>query len=202
MISQWATAVELEDICRYCGRDHSASAAASGERAAKYAPDRKVDVLHIKIDVTPDFAKRTVAGTTTLAFAPISRPVEEVTLDAEMLNVSQVRSSAPLADYVVTDRHLTLLFAESIPVGQKVEVAITYTAEPKKGLYFRTPELGYPEEDTHIWTQGETHKAPIGFPVSIFPTSGRLPKSFAPYPTTWWSSAMAGSCRTKAPMGE
>ncbi|MGI9456952.1 MAG: M1 family aminopeptidase, partial [Aeoliella sp.] len=165
-----AHAVELENICRYCGRDHSAaSAAAAVGGARQYAPDRLVDVLHIKIDVTPDFKNRTVAGVTTLTFAAISEPVEELTLDAEMLDVSQVESSVPLADYVVTDHHLTLLFADPVAVGQKAIVSITYTAEPKQGLYFRTPELGYPAEDTHIWTQGETHEAPHWFPCFDYP---------------------------------
>ena len=163
-------AVELENICRYCGRDHSAAAAAaSGSAARKYAPDRLVDVRHLKIDVTPDFQQRTVAGTTTITFSPISRPVQEVTLDAEMLDVSAVDSSASLADYVVTDHHLTLLFDKPLEVGQVIDVAITYTAEPKKGLYFRTPELGYPAEDTHLWTQGETHEAPHWFPCFDYP---------------------------------
>jgi aminopeptidase N len=166
---QLAAAVGLENICRYCGRDHSAAAAAAGESTRKYAPDRKVDVQHIKIDVTPDFEKRTIAGTTTLTFAPISKPVDELTLDAEMLRISKVDSSLPLADFVATDHHLTLLFAEPIPVGKQTQVSITYTAEPQKGLYFRTPELGYPEEDTHIWTQGETHEAPHWFPCFDYP---------------------------------
>ncbi|MFC1508500.1 hypothetical protein ACFL60_02310 [Candidatus Omnitrophota bacterium] len=43
-------------------------------RERHYAPDRKVDILHIKIDVTPDFKARTVAGTTTISFTPIAKP--------------------------------------------------------------------------------------------------------------------------------
>ncbi len=166
---QLAAAVELESICRYCGRDHAAEAADTGAASAKYAPDRLVDVAHIKIDVTPDFKKRTIAATTTLTFAPISKPVEELTLDAEMLDIQEVVASLPLADYVATDHHLTLLFAEPIPVGKTSTVTITYTAEPKKGLYFRTPELGYPEQDIHIWTQGETHEARHWFPCFDYP---------------------------------
>jgi aminopeptidase N len=158
-------------ICRYCGRDHSELAAEAMTHASgrKYAPDRVVDVQHIKIDVVPDFKKRTVAGVTTLTFAPISKPVEQVTLDAERLDVSKVESSEKLADYVVTDHQLTLVFAEPVPVGKKVEVTVTYTAEPQKGLYFRTPELGYPAEDTHVWTQGQTHEAPHWFPCFDYP---------------------------------
>ncbi len=48
-------------------------------------------------------------------------------------------------------------------------MTIRYSAEPKKGLYFRTKELGYPEEDTHLWTQGETHEARHWFPSFDYP---------------------------------
>jgi len=57
-----------------------AATAAAAER--QYAPDRKVDILHITIDVTPDFASRTIAGATTIRFAPINRPLDELKLDA------------------------------------------------------------------------------------------------------------------------
>ncbi len=37
----------------------------------KCAPDRTVDILHVAIDVTPDFKARTIKGVTTIRFAPI-----------------------------------------------------------------------------------------------------------------------------------
>ncbi len=51
-----AVAIETTQICRFCGRDHAAAAeAADASAERKYAPQRVVDVKHIKIDVTPDF---------------------------------------------------------------------------------------------------------------------------------------------------
>ena len=46
--------------------------AEAGKR--QYAPDRMADILHIKIDVTPDFKNRTIAGITTIKFAPNAEP--------------------------------------------------------------------------------------------------------------------------------
>ena len=75
-------------------------AAAAQEKAAiaerQYAPDREADVLHIIIDVTPNFRNRTIAGTTTIKFAPISKPLTEFRLDAVGLDVSSVTSSAKI----------------------------------------------------------------------------------------------------------
>jgi hypothetical protein len=51
----------------------------------KYAPDRKVDILHLALDVTPDFKQRTIAGKATLTFKPIAKPLDELQLDARLM---------------------------------------------------------------------------------------------------------------------
>lgn len=160
-----ASGLMAEHVCRYC----QAAAASGGATTPKYAPDRVVDVRHIKIEVTPDFAEKTVHATTTLTFAPISEPTRVVELNAVLLSIEKVESTRALAEHFSTDDKLTLLFAEPIAVGEEVEVAITYTAEPKKGLYFRTSDMGYPEGEDHLWTQGETHEAPHWFPCFDYP---------------------------------
>src|SRR5687768_11490668 len=43
----------------------------------KYAPDREIDILHLTLDVTPDFKQRTVAGSATWKFKPIAKPFAE-----------------------------------------------------------------------------------------------------------------------------
>ena len=135
----------------------------------QYAPDREADILHITIDVTPDFKTRTVAGTATIKFAPISKPLTEFRLDAVDLDVSSVTSSAKIEGYSVTNDALTITFEPAVPVGAETTVTIIYEAEPKQGLYFRTPEMSYPEEDTHLFTQGESHMAPHWYPNYDYP---------------------------------
>ncbi len=154
-----------------CGRIAFAAAQRNqGETPEpQYAPDRKVDIIHITIDVTPDFEARTIAGTTTITFAPIAKPLTELRLDAIDLTVSSVTSSAEIAGYTVADEAITVTFAPAVPPGAETTITIAYEAEPKGGLYFRTPEMGYPEEDIHLFTQGETHRAPHWFPNYDYP---------------------------------
>lgn len=135
----------------------------------QYAPDRKVDILHITIDVTPDFKTRTVAGTTTIRFAPIAKPLVELRLDAVDLNVSVVTSSASIAGHTVTDEAITITFEPAISPGQETTVTVNYDAGPRQGLYFRTSEMGYKEQDTHLYTQGEAHEAPHWYPNYDYP---------------------------------
>jgi len=151
---------EHEHICRYhdgLGSDRHAGPIGielDGD-GRRYAPDRFVDILHIKLDVTPDFQRRTVAGTTTITFAPIAKPLEQLRLDAVHLTILGVRSDSNLVDHVSTSKDLTIAFDPPIPAGEPTSVEIQYEAQPTLGLHFRTPEMGYPDSDTHVWSQGE-----------------------------------------------
>lgn len=135
----------------------------------KYAPDREVDIDHLVLDVTPDFPRRTVSGTATWKFKPIAKPLSALKLDGVDLNVESVTSTEKVASFQVTDEKVIVNFAESIPAGKEASVTVRYSAQPEKGLYFRTPELGYKPEDMHIWTQGESHEARHWYPSYDYP---------------------------------
>ncbi len=135
----------------------------------RYAPDRVVDVLHIRLDVTPDFEHRTVSGTTTIRFRPIARRVKQIVLDAVDLEIRDIRSDATIADYTNTGSQLIIVFDSAIAPNQESWVEIDHAAEPVRGLYFRTPAMGYPKTDTHVWTQGEAHEARFWFPCFDYP---------------------------------
>ncbi|MFV2070917.1 MAG: hypothetical protein ACC645_28455, partial [Pirellulales bacterium] len=158
-----------EQVCRLSMAGAVPFTADLEEDGPHYAPDRAVDVRHIRIDVTPDFKRRTIAATTSLTFVPLAKPLEQWRLNAVHLAISQVESTAPVRDYDASARDLQITFERPVPVGQETTVTIRYTAEPRRGLYFRTPEMGYPPADTHLWTQGETHEAPHWFPCFDYP---------------------------------
>jgi aminopeptidase N len=161
---------EEESELLQCGRLWAAPEQGSTSYVErKYAPDRMVDILHVAIDVTPDFKARTIRGVTSIRFAPIARALEEFSLDAVDLRVSSVAANTAISSYSVTNEKIAITFRPPIPPGQETTVVVTYEAEPKRGLYFRTPELGYPEQDTHLFSQGESHEAPHWFPSYDYP---------------------------------
>ena len=135
----------------------------------KYAPDRAIAVVHLAIDVTPDFTNRTIAAKTTVTFKPIAQPLPELALDAVDLRVDSVKSSEALLDYQVANDKILVTFAEPIPADQEAWVAIAYRAEPANGLYFRTPEMGYKPGDAHLFTQGEQIEARHWYPCPDAP---------------------------------
>ncbi len=130
----------------------------------KYAPDREIDILHLALDVTPDFKQRTIAGKATLKFKPIAKPFQELKLDAVDLTVESLTATEQILGYQVTDKQIIVSFTQPIPPDKEAGVTITYRAEPTSGLYFRTPEMGYKEGDTHLFSQS---RRDTGIPASI-----------------------------------
>jgi aminopeptidase N len=136
----------------------------------KYARDRRADILHVKLDVTPDFAKRTVSGTATLRFKPIAQPLEKLELDAVDLKITSITAiGAQVAEHQTTDDKLIITFAKEIAPDAEATVTVTYSAQPDHGLYFRTPEMGYKEGDTQVWSQGEPEEHRFWFPSYDYP---------------------------------
>lgn len=169
-----ATPVRAEELHElYCARCQALSAGSMAPMDSpfhrKYAPHREVDVLHLAIDVTPDFTNRTVTGTSTLRFKPIAKPLRELKLDGVDLTVSSVTSSARVEAYQVTKEQVIITFAEPLPVDKEANVTVAYYAEPIDGLYFRTPEMGYKPGEGHIFTQGEPMSARHWYPCYDFP---------------------------------
>jgi aminopeptidase N len=130
----------------------------------KYAPDREVEVLHLALDVTPDFKQRTVQGKATIQFKPKLNPIRGIRLDAVDLSIEGVSSTERVQAFQVTEDKLIITFVDSIATDKEASVTITYHAEPTEGLYFRTPEMGYKEGDTHLFTQGEEIEARHWYP--------------------------------------
>ncbi len=161
-----AFAVNLrgEQAERICHQSQSLFAAGDSSDARKYAPSREIDILHLALDVTPDFKERTVSGKVTLRFKPLAKPFPELRLDGIDLTVSSVVSSEKILGWQATDKNVIVTFEEPIAPDHEASVTIAYRAEPKQGLYFRTPEMGYKAEDTHLWTQGETTEARHWYP--------------------------------------
>ncbi len=171
VFSARAAAESSENWICSCGKHHFMPAPRGDLPGRKYARDKLVDVEHLKLDVTPDFKTRSVAGTATLSFSPIARPLPEWKLDAVDLDVSKVEvTGAELAEYQNTGEHLIITFRSPVPAGAKASVTVTYRSQPEeRGLYFRTPEMGYPATDTQLWTQGEAELHRFWFPGYDYP---------------------------------
>lgn len=140
------------------------AAAAEGSALRQYAPRRTVDILHLALDVTPDWHENSIQGTASFRFKSLPTPAEELVLDARDLRVSAVRSSAPIAGHQNTGEEIIITFKEPLQPEVEYTLEIDYKAFPRQGLYFRTAAMGYSPEDEHIYTQGEAIEARHWYP--------------------------------------
>src|SRR5947207_6446412 len=94
---------ESELICAGA-RTLAAPATPDSPDYRKYAPDRKVDIINVLIDITPDFTNETISATATLTFKPIAKPLREWTLDAEELQIASVNGAPTAAVFGSDDK--------------------------------------------------------------------------------------------------
>ncbi len=135
----------------------------------QYAPDRIVDMLHLKLEITPDFDTQELEGTATLNFSPIATPVSQLRLNAKGLQIHEITSGQAIAAHQQTDEFLEITFTEPIPTSTEAQVVIRYNAMPKKGLFFRSAAMGYAPGDEQLWTQGEPQDHQHWFPSHDYP---------------------------------
>ena len=150
------------------------------------APRQVNDLVHTKLDVRFDYAKRYLYGEAELTLKPHGVATDSLRLDAKGMDIHSVG--------IVSDpSHLELTFSLPfryngqqlivnllgvIPAGKSYTVRISYTAKPDeltakgstaigdaKGLYFINPDSAVAGKPVQIWTQGETESNSAWFPT-------------------------------------
>ncbi len=152
------------DLGAQCLRAVKAPPSPDSPEYRKYAPDRTVQILHLAVDVTPDFQQHTIQAKAVLRFKPIAKPTQEIRLDAIDLDVSSLTATAEVQCWQLTDEGIIVTFARPIDPEREVLVTVVYSAEPTSGLYFRTPDMGYKPGDSHLFSQGEEIEARHWYP--------------------------------------
>jgi aminopeptidase N len=134
--------------------------------------NRSFDVLHYRIEVAFDEKQRKVLGTTTLRVHPLADGIDSVVLDAAELNVDSVnvgtRGSAGFAN---RSPELVVRLGRAYGVTDTLDIRVTYSCTPKKGLYFIQPDSSHPRRHWQIWTQGEDMDNHYWFPCYDFPNA-------------------------------
>lgn len=160
---------EAWETCACKGRIGLDPDTRSAGNGRQYARNREIDLSHLRLEVTPDFRKRSLSGVATLTFSPIATPLAELSLDAVDLSITQVEATVPIKAWDLGRKTVTVTFTDPIPADVEVSVTITYSAEPRSGWYYRTEAMGYPKGDDHFWTQGEPEDHRHWFPGYDYP---------------------------------
>ncbi|MCW3461808.1 M1 family aminopeptidase [Chitinophaga nivalis] len=140
------------------------------------------DLVHTKLDVRFDYAKRYLYGKAWITLKPHFYTTDSLTLDAKGMDIKTVAivkdgKNIPLK-YTYDQQQLQIRLDKSYTAATQYVVFIEYTAKPNeltvkgsaaitdaKGLYFINPDGTEPNKPTQIWTQGETEASSVWFPT-------------------------------------
>jgi len=122
---------------------------------AHYARDLVVDVKHIKLEIRIDPKRRLIEGTATHKVQAINAGVRSVDFDAAEMEIRRVTVGGKPARFDYSDPVLRVEFDRQMSAGGETQIAITYSAHPRRGLYFVASDEDYPDKPLQAWTQGQ-----------------------------------------------
>ncbi len=140
------------------------------------------DLVHTKLDVRFDYAKRYLIGKAWLTLKPHFYKTDSLTLDAKAMDIKQVAivkggKNIPLKfQYDSLQLHIALdkpyqrtesfvVYIDYVARPDEVKSAGSAAITDAKGLYFINPDSSVKNKPVQIWTQGETESASAWFPT-------------------------------------
>ena len=141
------------------------------------------DLVHTKLDVRFDYAKRYLYGKEWVTLKPHAYATDSLRLDAKGMDIKSValvngQQLQPLKFDYSDKNNLRIYLGKAMAPGTSYTVYIEYTAKPDelkaegsaaisdaKGLYFINPDSAVAGKPVQIWTQGETEASSAWFPT-------------------------------------
>ncbi len=172
--------------------------------------DKVWQLMHTDLNLTFNWADRTVQGTAILKLKPYFYAQDSLVLDAKAMDILSVEINQPKSEgpppeklnFSYTDsQHLVIHFKTiQMPFGP-VEIKINYIANPErelvdvesnagsailaeKGIYFINHDLRNPAIPRQLWSQGETNGSRCWFPTIDQPNQKHTQRITLTYPDT------------------
>lgn len=153
----------------------------------RWPRDRTVAVEHTRLEVTLDIAAKGVAGTATHTVTPFNDGLRWVEFDAIDMVVTRVTVNAAPASFDYDGERLRVDLGDGRGRGERLTVAMEYSATPRIGLYFIGPDEGYPEKPMQVWTQGQDDDSRHWFPCHDEPNGRQTTEMVVTVPGTWFA---------------
>ncbi len=141
-----------------------------GEETLHAARERTYHVLHYRLALSIDPARKFCSGTATIDLVPLRPALEELRLDAAELNIKSVALGHKELSFHSVAESLIVDLDKPYGLNDTLAISVSYSvASPRKGLYFTAPDSGYPGKQLQAWTQGEPDDNHFWFPCYDFP---------------------------------
>lgn len=132
-----------------------------------YPPSLLFTISHMQLELEASLDQRTISCQQRLDIS-ILRDTDKIELDAAELQVKSVSATSKLEFRSIGDK-LVVRLGRTFKEGTRVKLDICYSAKPRRGFYFVSPDKYYPGKYLEAWTQGETTEAKYWFPCIDHP---------------------------------
>ncbi|HEY6394396.1 MAG TPA: DUF3458 domain-containing protein, partial [Candidatus Binataceae bacterium] len=151
----------------------------------RWPRDRAADIRHIRLEVALDFERKEISGTATHRLAAILDGLDRLEFDECELTIKSVRASGQAVPFETGDNKIKVSLASSLKAGDEIEIAIEYSARPRRGLFFVGPDAAYPGKPVEAWTQGEDEDSRFWFPCYDYPNDRATSEVIATVPANF-----------------
>ena len=154
-----------------CGCAAHAAAArpfAFSNTPRNFERDRPFVVEHLALDLELRPESKSVAGSATLDVRRVDKTKDTIELDAVGFTIESVTVDGAAARHTYDGRILR------VTVGKKAKattwkIVVRYTAKPRRGMYFLSPDEHVRDRPEQIWTQCQEEDARHFFPCQDKP---------------------------------
>ncbi|KAF0250050.1 MAG: Leucyl aminopeptidase [bacterium] len=128
------------------------------------APNRDFDIEHIKLDLNIDEKQKSIFGQAFITLKPFLNGLSEIALDSVALAINQVSLAGKTLSFETYSNKLIITLDRTYDNSEAITLAITYSAKPRKGMFFIEPDQSYPKRHHQVWTQCQPDDAANWFP--------------------------------------
>ncbi|MXV51093.1 DUF3458 domain-containing protein [Pedobacter sp. HMF7647] len=161
-------------------------------------------LVHTKLDVRFDYAKRYLYGKEWVTLKPYAYATDSLTLDAKGMDLKTISlvngSSLKPLKYAYNGDQIKIKLDRTYAPAESYTVFLDYTAKPNelkvkgssaindaKGLYFINPDSAIAGKPVQIWTQGESESSSAWFPTIDKPNQKTTSEINITYPAKYVS---------------
>ena len=142
----------------------------AGERPTRVARERLYDVVHYRLHIEIDEHQQTCEGDVTMTLHPMRLHLDSLIVDASEMAIQSVNISGKRLEYRQDSSSLHIALDKEYVLDDTLPLQISYkVTSPTKGLYFITPDSGYPNKQYQVWSQGQAEDNHYWFPCYEYP---------------------------------
>lgn len=135
----------------------------------QYPPPLEFKAKHYHLDLKVDLEAKQIKGSATITLESFSGKQNRLKLDAIELNVEKVLFEGQVVPFRVFDTFLEIVLPSAPAIATPFSVQIFYSAQPRKGLYFQTPDVDHADLGLQVWSQGQDIDSKWWFPCLDYP---------------------------------